>query len=67
MKRAIILFFVFVFITLMTSSCMVGLSRDDHDRNRGDHDNGRHLGNNHRGNYHDNGRHRDDQTTLIIR
>ncbi len=30
MKRAIILLLVFVFVTLLTSSCVAGLRRDDY-------------------------------------
>jgi hypothetical protein len=50
MKRAIILL-LFVFVTFLTSSCMVGLRRDDYYRN-----NPNYQYNDNQGNYHRRGR-----------
>jgi hypothetical protein len=75
MKKYLILLVLFVFIALLASSCMAGMSRDGSYGGdvsyRSGYDQGNHRGNHFRNrrdrNNHDDHRDRDDNNVLIIR
>ena len=76
MKKYLILLVLFVFIALLASSCMAGLSRDGSYGGDVSYRSGYDQGNYHRGNHyrnrrdrnnHDDHRDRDDNNVLIIR
>lgn len=61
MKKYFVLFVLFVFIALFTSSCMAGLSRDGSYGGDVSYRSGYDQGNNHRGNHYRNRRDRNDR------
>jgi len=76
MKKYFILLVLFVFIALMASSCMAGMSRDGSysgdvsyrsGYDQGDYHRGNHFRNRRDRNNHDDNRDRDGNAVLIIR